>query len=350
MKQVAVSASQNYEVMIGSHLLENCAVYIAKVKKTCTVAIISDSNVFPLYGSLVTQTLSSAGYQVISFVFPAGEASKTPETYLQILHFLAEQHVTRSDLIIALGGGVVGDITGFAAATYLRGMDYIQIPTSLLAMVDSSVGGKTAIDLPDGKNLVGAFWQPILVLCDTNTLTTLPDRVFTDGCAEVIKYGVLYDEALFSHLLTAGKDFDRELVITRCVELKRDVVMADEFDTGARQKLNLGHTIGHAIEKNSSFTVTHGQAVAIGMAIIAKIGVIRELCEKEVYRMIVSALDRFGLPCSTDMDAESLYTAALSDKKRTGSSVNLVIPQKIGCCILCSTPVAQLQSLLESGL
>lgn len=350
MKTVAVDASRRYQVLIGANLLEDCANYISQIKKTCTVAIISDSNVFPLYGTIVSESLQNAGFQVHSYVFSAGEASKTPETYLNILQFLANNHLTRSDLILALGGGVVGDIAGFAAATYLRGTDYIQIPTSLLAMVDSSVGGKTAIDLPEGKNLVGAFYQPILVLCDVMALSTLPEPVFTDGCAEVIKYGVLYDEALFAHLASLGKKFSREDVIARCVELKRNVVAEDEFDTGARQKLNLGHTVGHAIEKNSNFSITHGRAVAMGMGVITKAGVSLGLCAEDVYQKLVSTLSSFGLPYTTNMNAQDLFDAALSDKKRSGGNVNLVIPERIGHCILLKTPITQLKSLLESGL
>lgn len=173
-------------------------------------------------------------------------------------------------MVVALGGGVVGDLAGFAAASYLRGIRFIQVPTTLLAAVDSSVGGKTAIDLPAGKNLAGAFCQPSLVLCDTDTLNSLPLDIFRDGCAEVIKYGVLYDPKLFAHLEEKGLSFDREAVITRCVELKRDVVMEDEFDTGARMKLNLGHTVGHGVEAKSHFAISHGKAVAIGMAIVSR--------------------------------------------------------------------------------
>lgn len=350
MNAVTVNASRSYQVIIGSNLLNECAAYVSQVKKTCAVAIISDSNVFPLYGEIVAKSLRNAGYQVLSHVFPAGESSKNAETYLNILHFLAKNQFTRSDLILALGGGVVGDLAGFAAATYLRGMDYIQIPTSLLAMVDSSVGGKTAIDIPEGKNLVGAFYQPILVLCDIQSLSTLPEPVFTDGCAEVIKYGVLYDEDLFKHLHAFGKDFHREQVIARCVALKRDVVAADEFDTGARQKLNFGHTVGHAIEKSSNFSITHGHAVAMGMGVVTKAAVTLGICAEDVYDELVSVLRLFGLPYSTNTTAAELYSAALSDKKRSGSSINLVIPQKIGCCILQKTPISQLHNLLESGL
>lgn len=345
MKTITVSASKTYHVQIGSGLLNQLGTFAASVHRHCSAAIISDSNVWPLYGPAASANLQSAGFSVCHYVFGAGESSKNGDTYLAILNFLAENKLTRSDLIIALGGGVVGDMTGFVAATYLRGIQYIQIPTSLLAMVDSSVGGKTAIDLPAGKNLAGAFYQPILVLCDLDTLNTLPADIFRDGCAEVIKYGVLFDEPLFAHLEEAGLHFDRERVIARCVEWKRDVVAEDEFDIGLRQKLNLGHTIGHGVEAQSCFTISHGQAVAIGMAIVA-----RAFCEAAVSDRICRILEKFTLPIHTEFTAQQLYSSALSDKKRSGASVNLILPERIGSCIIQSTPIDRLQSIIEAGL
>ena len=271
MKSVKISVSKEYEVLIGHGLINDCGELCRGVlAESVKAAVISDDNVAPLYLERVKAALEKAGFAVVSFVFPHGESSKNGGTYLEILNFLAENQITRTDALIALGGGVVGDITGFAAATYLRGIRFVQIPTSLLAMVDSSVGGKTAIDLPAGKNLAGAFCQPELVICDLDTLDTLSDAFFTDGCAEVIKYGILKDEALFAHLEEKAQGFDREYVISRCVELKRDYVTEDEFDTGLRMMLNLGHTVGHAIEKLSAYSVPHGSAVAMGMAIIAR--------------------------------------------------------------------------------
>lgn len=345
MKTIKVTASKSYDVLIGAGLLNNLGQQLLSVlNKPCKVAIISDSNVWPLYGEITKTVLTQAGFSVVNFVFSAGEISKNSDTYLNILNFLAENQLTRSDAVLALGGGVAGDITGFAAATFLRGIRYIQVPTTLLAMVDSSVGGKTAIDLPAGKNLVGSFYQPNLVLCDLDTLNTLPVSVFCDGCAEVIKYGVLYDRDLFEHLSAKGLDFDREAVIARCVELKRNVVAEDEFDTGARQKLNLGHTIGHGVEAQSNFTITHGQAVAIGMAIVAKTG-----C-KTIYDQLCTVLKKFNLPTTTTFTANQLYTSALSDKKRSGGTVNLIIPREIGNCEIIPTPVEKLQSFIEEGL
>lgn len=350
MKSVTVRASRTYNVHIGSNLLEQLGVYALELRTPCKAAIISDSNVWPLYGKAAENSLLAAGFQVVPFVFPAGEASKNGNTYLSILNFLAENKLTRSDIVIALGGGVVGDITGFAAATYLRGIHYIQVPTTLLAMVDSSVGGKTAIDLPAGKNLAGAFYQPSLVLCDMEVLNTLPTEIFRDGCAEVIKYGVLFDETLFSHLETNGLNFDREETIARCVELKRDVVMEDEFDTGLRQKLNLGHTIGHGVEAQSNFEISHGQAVAIGMAIVSKVAAAKDFCKHETAERVHAILKEFGLPVSTDYTATQLFSSALSDKKRFGGLVNLIIPERIGICIIQPTPVTELQSFIEAGL
>lgn len=350
MNTITVNTAKSYDVIVGNGLLYELGQYAVELCKPQKAAIISDSNVWSFYGSRVKESLEKAGIDTCSFVFPAGESSKNGETYLSILNFLANNHLTRTDLLIALGGGVVGDITGFAAATYLRGISYIQVPTTLLAMVDSSVGGKTAIDLPAGKNLAGAFYQPNLVLCDILTLNSLPDSIFRDGCAEVIKYGVLFDKNLFSHLLENGLTFDRERVVTRCVELKRNVVEQDEFDLGLRQKLNLGHTIGHGIETKSNLTVSHGQAVAAGISIVTKAGCKINICNKETCEAIISVLTQFNLPTDTIYTAEDLYTFALSDKKRMGGTVNLIVPQEIGDCIIRPTDISELKSFIEAGL
>ena len=343
MRTVPVKASRNYEVRIGSGLLATLGENIpARAKKVC---IVSETNVWPLHGDAAVKSIEDAGFEVTSFVFPAGEESKCGATYLELVNFLAESRLTRTDCLVALGGGVVGDLTGFAAATFLRGIPFIQVPTTLLAAVDSSVGGKTAIDLPAGKNLCGAFYQPSLVLCDTDTLKTLPEDIFRDGCAEVIKYGVLYDPALFATLQAQGLDFDREEVITRCVELKRDVVAEDEFDTGARMKLNLGHTIGHGVEALSHFRLSHGKSVAIGMAIVA-----RSACDETTRDAILNILNQFSLPTETTSSADELYACALSDKKRAGGTVSLIIPRTIGDCAIVPTPVADVKAFIEKGL
>ena len=344
MKTVTVQASGNYDVVIGAGILHTLGNRIRALTKAEKVCIVSDCHVWPLYGSAVTEALANAGLRTSSFIFPAGEESKNGQTYLTLLSYLTDCGLTRSDCIVALGGGVTGDLAGFAAATYLRGIPYIQVPTTLLAAVDSSVGGKTAIDLPGGKNLAGAFYQPSLVLCDTDTLKTLPEDTFRDGCAEVIKYGVLYDEALFAHLEQYGLDFDREAVITRCVELKRDVVAEDEFDRGARMKLNLGHTFGHSVEAASEYNVSHGQAVSIGMAMVTR----AIPCPHS--GKIIRCLETFGLPTSTDDSPDTLLKHTLSDKKRSGGTVSLIVPRKIGHCDIVPTPVEQLKSIIQAGL
>ncbi len=344
MKTVTVNASKTYDIKIGPGLLASLPQEIGKLGQVQRIALVSDSNVYPLYGEAVLESLTQGGYLADPFVFPAGEQSKNGNTYLELLHFLGAHQLSRHDLILALGGGVVGDLAGFAAATYQRGIRFVQIPTTLLAAVDSSVGGKTAIDLPSGKNQAGAFWQPSLVLCDTDTLKTLPEDIFRDGCAEVIKYAILYDPVFFDYLERTGLAFDREVVIARCVEWKRRVVMEDEFDTGAGTMLNLGHTIGHGVEASSDFTISHGKAVAIGMAIVSR----ASACP-DTARML-SILEQFGLPTGCDHNAKTLYTCALSDKKRSGGTVNLIIPKAIGNCEIVPTPVEELLPFIQAGL
>ena len=344
MNTVTVSASKTYDILIGPGILKELGVQVQSLGKAQKVCLVSETSVFPLWGETALSSLKDADFDVCSYVFPAGEESKNGENLLKLLNFLAENGLTRSDILVALGGGVTGDLAGFAASCFLRGIRFVQVPTTLLAAVDSSVGGKTAVDLPAGKNLAGAFWQPSLVICDTDTLDTLPVDIFRDGCAEVIKYGILYDPKLFAHLEEKGLDFDREAVITRCVELKRDVVMEDEFDTGARMKLNLGHTIGHGVEARSNFTLSHGKSVAIGMAIVCR----ASRCPDTP--RILAILEEFGLPITTEESVQDIYNYTLSDKKRSGDTVRLIIPRRIGDCAIVPTPVHTLKSFIQAGL
>ena len=350
MTTIEVSASKTYQVEIGSGLLFELGSRAAALGGAKKVCIVSDSNVWPLYGAAADASLHGAGMDTCAFVFPAGESSKNGGTFLDLLNYLAENRLTRSDVLIALGGGVVGDLTGFAAACYLRGIRFIQVPTTLLAAVDSSVGGKTAIDLSAGKNLAGAFHQPSLVLCDTDTLYTLPEDIFRDGCAEVIKTAILFDEPLFMELVRDGLGFDRERIIAVCVAHKRDIVATDEFDRGQRQLLNLGHTFGHAAEALSDFTLSHGKAVAIGTAMAARIAVHTGHCDQGTATRIMWLLEKFGLPIFTHHTAAELSDAALSDKKRAGDTVNLILPKRIGECTISPTPVSQLESIIQAGL
>ena len=352
MKKVTVNASRVYDIIIDKGILDKSGELALEVlgKKPCSAAILTDSNVAPLYLNRLEASLASTGFSVISYVIPAGEESKSAESYLAFLSFLAKNKITRSDCIFALGGGVVGDLAGFCAATYLRGVKFIQIPTTLLAMVDSSVGGKTAIDIPEGKNLVGAFYQPSLVICDYETLGTLPDSVFTDGCAEVIKYGIINDRPLFDKLKETPIHEQLEDVIENCVRDKRDVVNADEKDVGVRQLLNLGHTAAHSIEALSNYKISHGSAVAIGMAIISRAANKMGLCPDADLREILDVLTSYGLPIQTEFDAHALAKLALSDKKRSGDKISLILPFGVGNSQIYTVSVDELEGIFEMGL
>ncbi len=350
MKIIQAAASSHYEVHIGSGLLPRLGEMTAKSVPGRKAAIVSDDNVFVRYGQAAKKSLEQAGFQVESFLFASGEASKSAEIFLKLLDSFAKMQLQRSDCVIALGGGVVGDVAGFSAACYLRGIPYIQVPTTLMAMVDSSVGGKTAIDLPAGKNLCGAFHQPSLVLCDTDTLQSLPKAVFRDGCAEVMKCAMLFDPALFFHLEEKGLDFDREWVISRCVEHKARVVAADEFDHGERRLLNFGHTVGHAIEAASTYSITHGTAVAMGMAAVTKYAAKLQILDKTCEERLISLLENFDLPCHFEFAPEHLLPYILKDKKAQGSCISMILPRAIGCCEIMPFDAVQLEALLKEGL
>lgn len=350
MTTVTVQASQTYDVTIGNGLLATVGRTAAACFRGRTAAIVSDTNVAPRYLDAVADSLKGDGFRVCSFVFPAGEENKNGGTYLNLLEFLAQEYITRADGLIALGGGVVGDLTGFAAATFLRGIPFVQLPTTLLAAVDASVGGKTAIDLRGGKNLAGAFYQPKAVLCDLDTLATLPAETFADGCAEVIKYGMIGDAALLDKLEKIDLSADPEEVAARCIAQKRDLVEKDEFDTGARQLLNLGHTIGHGVEACSDYTISHGKAVAIGMTLVTRAAVAFGMCPAAVLVRLTALLEKYHLPTTTDYTAQELYEKTLSDKKRTGDTITLVVPVAWGRSQLEKIPVRDLLTWIERGL
>jgi 3-dehydroquinate synthase len=350
MRKVTVSASKNYDILIGAGLISRAGEKIAAVCGGESAMIVTDDAVNALYGPAVEQSLQKAGYGATrKFVFPRGERSKNLETYAALLDALAQANMSRSDVLVALGGGVTGDLAGFAAATYLRGMRLAQIPTTLLAMVDSSVGGKTAVDLPSGKNQVGAFHQPDIVLCDHLTLETLPEEFFIDGCAEVIKYGVILSAELFE-LLKKPIPPQMEDIIARSVAIKSDIVSQDERDTGIRRILNFGHTIGHGIEKHSHYRVTHGKAVAIGMVIASRGAWRMGLCSEECYAETVEMVRRHNLPDRTDLTPEQLIEAAFFDKKRSGKNISLIIPEMIGKCVIKDFSMEELAAFIKLGL
>lgn len=348
MQTIHVNTSTAYEVQIGQGLLTSAGEKIAALSHAKRVMIVSDDIVYPLYGDTVTKSLAAAGFAPSSFVFQNGEERKRLSTIEALLEQMAAEHFSRSDLIVALGGGVVGDMAGFAASIFLRGIAYVQIPTTLLAAVDSSVGGKTAVDLSRGKNLCGAFWQPRLVLCDTDTLKTLKPINIEDGLAEMLKYGVICDRDLF-YKVKNYKNEDMEALIARCVEIKRDVVSGDEFDRGRRQLLNLGHTVGHAVEAASNFTLTHGHGVATGLAIIARAAEKKGMAKTGMAKEIEDALLACDLPTKTDYDTELLAELTLSDKKTDGDHINLIVPLEIGNTVIHRILKAEISDFIKAG-
>ena len=349
MRTIPVKTNPPYTVTIGPGLLRDCGARLRERIPPCHMAVVTDSIVGPLYLETVTESLSAAGYAVSTFEFPAGEESKNVSTLSDILEFLARERLTRSDCLIALGGGVVGDMAGFAAAVYLRGIRYVQMPTTMLSAVDSSVGGKTAIDLKAGKNLAGAFLQPAAVLCGTDCLETLPPEVFADGTAEAVKTGVLCDESLFALFEDGTLKADPAEVIARCVEYKAGVVERDEKEQGERKLLNLGHTVGHAIEKCSGYAVPHGRAVAAGLAVMARAAERLGWTNGPVADRVGRCLEAQGLPVSTEFSPGALAEAALADKKRSGGSITLVVPKRIGLCELKTVPVTELLPVIRAG-
>lgn len=349
MKTVHVNTGRPYDIFIERGIIDLCGEYVKKLSKAEKVVVVTDTNVAPHYKWRVLNSLEQQDLRVQSFIYPAGEQSKHLGTISDIYKLLADFHMTRKDIIVALGGGVCGDMAGFAAATYLRGIDFIQIPTSLLAQVDSSVGGKTGVDLPQGKNLVGAFHQPIAVLIDPDTLNTLPDNFVSDGMAEVIKYGCIKDAAFFDLLESEDVQPKIEEVIETCVSIKRDVVSRDEREAGERMLLNFGHTLGHSIEKIYNFTgITHGMAVAIGMSLIARAGELHGVTKAGTADRIVKICEKYHLPTSDAAGFAQMAQEAQGDKKTSGSKINLVLLRTIGESFILSLPLEDLEDFITT--
>ena len=331
MKKLRVNVGKGYDILIEKGILSSAAEYIKTVTNAKKICIISDTNVYSIYGDNIKSQLESNGYEVFDFVFKAGEESKTTSTVISMVEYLAENEFTRNDLVVALGGGVTGDMAGFAASIFLRGIDFVQIPTSLLAQVDSSVGGKTAVDLPQGKNLCGAFHQPVLVLIDSNTLSTLTDHFFSDGMAEAIKTGCIKSASLFEKIETQNAADIIDEIIYECVSVKAGVVERDEKEHGERALLNFGHTPGHAIEKLHNFTtISHGEAVGIGMVIMAKAGEKNGITPLGTADRISNVLKKYSLMTEDENSLSDIIGAMNADKKRTGDSINFVLLESIG--------------------
>ena len=346
MKKISVKTSTPYQVLIERGSLTRAGELISAVTSSKKCVIVTDDIVAPLYADTLSASLESSGISCSVFVFPNGEHSKNLATLGNIFDFLCEKKLTRSDFLIALGGGVVGDITGFAAASYLRGIDFVQIPTTLLAQVDSSVGGKTAVDIPGGKNLVGAFKQPALVICDSDTLKTLPSPTLADGMAECIKYGMIKDSDLFEKIEAHDlSDIDEIMdeMVWNCIDIKRQVVENDEFDRGERMLLNFGHTLGHAIEGWHNYTdYTHGMGVSAGMCIMSA-----KTAAQEITDRLEKCVKKYGLPTGTEAPISELLPFCSTDKKCDSDSISYIVCEKIGCGTIRKASVSEFNKLME---
>ena len=344
MKLTVNLGEHSYPIYIENHISEHTASYIKEVFQGKKIIIVSDDSVYPLYGERILSSLNK-DFDCYHFILPHGEETKNFNNLPRIYKALLDARFTRSDLLIALGGGVIGDLAGFAAATFLRGIKYVQIPTSLLAQVDSSVGGKVAVDLPEGKNLAGAFYQPSLVLIDPLVLDTLPERYIHDGMGEVIKYGCIKDAALFEQLENAGSFSALKPIlpdiIYRCVDIKRMIVEEDQFDTGNRMLLNFGHTLAHTIEQHFNYErESHGEAVGIGMYQITKIAEEKELTTSGCAEQIKKALEIYKLPDNSNLPIDVLTDAISLDKKNLNNRLNVVLLHDIGDSYVYPTDVS----------
>lgn len=334
--------SGEYEVLIRKGASSDIGKKLKQIARGNKTAIITDDVVMPLYSDSIIGELSGCGFETCVYVLPHGEASKNGREYLKILEFLAESGLDRRDTVVALGGGVVGDIAGFAAATYLRGIDCVQIPTTLLSMTDSSVGGKTAIDLKAGKNLAGAFKQPKFVAIDTDFLETLPEAEIKNGLGELIKYAVI-DGGEILTMLEDGFGKNVQKIVEAAVDIKRRVVEADEKESGLRRILNFGHTPAHAAEKLSGFTLPHGVAVAAGVNLMLRASVRKADCPARDAQRIERLCVKYGLPVAFEYTAKRLAEASAGDKKTEGEFINLVLADKIGSVFSIKVPKTELE-------
>ncbi len=335
-----------YNIVIGTGLLSELGSYVAEITQGKTALIVSDDTVFDLYGKKVSDALVSNGFSVYDFVFPHGEASKNGETLFSALEKCAESKLKRDSVVVALGGGVTGDIGGLVSALYMRGIFLVQVPTSLLAMVDSSVGGKSAVNSAKGKNLFGVIREPDLVICDTDTLKTLPEKEFRNGYAEIIKYSVL-NEIIFEYENTKNNPAN---TIETCVRVKMRYTAEDLYDKGMRRLLNFGHTIGHAIEKACGYSVGHGEAVAIGMSVIARGAVSLYGCDSFLADYVEKQCNDAGLPTHTDIPSDIIYSIACGDKKNDENGITVILPKEFGRCEVKKISPYEFKKLIKVGL
>lgn len=351
MQQMIVDVGHTkYPLYIGQDILKDTGAKIGHLFPKSSVVIISDTNVYDLYGKKLEYSLDNSNIPHHKIVLPPGEGTKSFDALTSVYDHLVRFGTQKTDVIVALGGGVVGDLSGFAASTYLRGIHFIQIPTTLLAQVDSSIGGKVAVNLPTGKNLVGSFYHPSMVVIDTDVLQSLSDKDFSSGMAEVIKTGAIMDSQLFKLIEdNVGRDEILkaiERVVTRCCEIKGDVVRRDELDNGIRMLLNFGHTLGHAIEKMPQNTYSHGEAVSIGMVQFTLLGERMALTKVGTADRLKSVVNAFRLPDHVDMDKDNLVEIMSRDKKIREGELNLVLLKEIGDSFIHKVPISKIGELI----
>ena len=349
MTSITIRSSRPCDVLIEPGLLDRAGELLRLYTEAEQAAVVCGDIVYPLYAERAVRALERAGFRVCVKTIPHGEEHKTLASYGDLLSFLCERDFDRRDLVVALGGGVTGDLAGFAAATYRRGCAFAQIPTTLLAAVDASVGGKCAVDLPGGKNQAGCFYPPLAVLCDPDLFATLPASELRCAAAEIVKYGVLFDRAFFDSLYRKDLLPCAGELVAACVGFKRSIVERDEFDRGERRLLNLGHSFGHAIERCSSYTLRHGEAVSIGLAMIARAAARRSLCSDATRDEIVSLLRFHALETECPFSVRELVESLARDKKREGDTLRLVVPREIGRCEILSVPFADAADWLRDG-
>lgn len=343
MKTVSVKLQTPYDIIIGSNLLSSCGTLISSAANWDKAALIADENT-EIYAREVMRSLNERGHSTVKYIIPSGEASKSLETAEKITAFLSGSGVTRSGVVIALGGGTVGDVAGFAASVYMRGINLIHIPTTLLAMVDSSIGGKNAVNTACAKNIIGTIHQPKLVICDTGVLRTLPKSAIADGFAEIIKYGMLFDPSMLDGL-ERGMPEDLESLIFRCCEHKARIVAADERDANERRLLNFGHTFGHAMEHLSGYGLSHGSAVALGMVMMCRAAYRLRLCAEDYSFRLMKLIRSFGLDMEMRFNADALAEMIYRDKKNAGSAIDIIIPADWGACAVYSLPKEDIPAL-----
>lgn len=347
MKTISVVTHKPYDILIEEGALKNISKHLLeKYSSPRKVCVITDSNVGSQYADQLVKNLQAASYDAFRIVFPSGEHSKNLTTFTNILEAMGDSELSRSDIVLALGGGVVSDIAGFAAGTYMRGIDFVFVPTTLLAIIDSSVGGKNAVNLLSGKNLAGLFWSPSLVIVDPEVLDSVEPEKMQDGLVEALKAAVISDSGLVAQIEKRNYDY----LIERCISIKKALVEVDEYDTGLRQLLSFGHTIGHGIEKISSYSTTHGVAVAKGMVGEARAAYELGYCKTDMSSELARILQGFGIDTSLNYDPMELYNHALVDKKIKEGTINMIVPEVIGKCTTRRISLYDLQKFMEAAV